>query len=175
VPLGVARGASLLVLTAVTVVAVAALLLLAIGPRTGGYRTLTMLSGSMRPAYPPGAVLIDRPLAASELRVGQVLTYQIPVEDHRVVSHRVISVRASGDGVDIQTKGDANNGPDPWVAHLRASRLWVVRAALPRLGWPLLWLRSPRLHRVLLYWIPASALVWLLVGLWWPGRTDDPS
>src|SRR5207244_9657418 len=42
----------------------AVLLLLAIFPRTGAYRTLTFFSGSMRPAFAPGDLVVARPTSA---------------------------------------------------------------------------------------------------------------
>lgn len=163
-------------LTLATLSCLTLLLLLGVGPRTGAYRTLTMLSGSMRPSYPPGAVLVDRPIRPDALRVGQVLTYSIPVEDHRVVSHRVVWLHRLRNGhLDVQTKGDANNGPDPWRAHIQSGPVWVVAFVVPHAGRLLLWMRSPRLHLLLLYWLPLVALGSLLLALWRPEPGRGPA
>lgn len=148
-------------------VALLAFLALGIGPHTGLYRTVTMLTGSMRPTYPVGTVLVDVPEPTSHLRVGQVLTYQIPTEDHRVVSHRVLSVQRQPDGTTmVQTKGDANNGPDPWRARITDPTVWTVRGKVPYLGSVLLWLRQPRTLALFRFVFPALMVVWVLAGVW---------
>jgi signal peptidase len=147
------------------------LLALGIGPRTGLYRTLTVLSGSMTPGIPVGAVVIDSPERPQDLRVGQVITYQIPVDDHRVVSHRVVKILAGGPTPVVQTKGDANASPDPWMAQLGGSVVWRVRATIPKLGLAIVALRTPAARRVFLLVIPVLlAAVWL-GDIWrWPER-----
>ena len=63
-PIGVLRGfrvAASVVGTAAVVVAVAALVGVGLAPRLGFYRPLTVLSGSMRPAFVPGDVVIVTP------------------------------------------------------------------------------------------------------------------
>jgi hypothetical protein len=49
--------------------------LLAIGPHVFGYRTMTMLTGSMAPEINPGDVTIVTPIAVSEVTEGMVITY----------------------------------------------------------------------------------------------------
>ncbi|GAC1611471.1 MAG: hypothetical protein NVS3B26_24670 [Mycobacteriales bacterium] len=161
--------------TFVMLLAILLLLALAVGPRTGTYRTLTMLTGSMRPEYPPGAVLVDTPEPLSQLRVGQVLTYQIPVLDHHVESHRVIAIERQADGsADVQTRGDANNGQDPWRAHIKPGQLWIVRGSVPGLGSAIIQLRRPAVRTTLQYLLPALLLGWLLTAIWVPGREPAP-
>jgi signal peptidase len=155
------------VATAACIASVVALLLLAVGPHTGAYRTVTMLTGSMRPTYPVGTILIDTPTATADLRPGQVLTYQIPIDDHRVVSHRILTVVHPSAGVTlVQTKGDANNGPDPWKARITDRTVWTVRGRVPALGSVLLWLRQPSVLTVIRFLLPAALLVWVLYGVW---------
>src|SRR5918998_3005273 len=99
----------------IVAVAIVAFAGLAVGPHVFGYRTLTMLTGSMSPSIDPGDVVVVTPIAVSEVTEGMVLTYKIPVEDHHLVTHRVVSVERGTDGtVIVQTKGDANDGVDPW-------------------------------------------------------------
>ena len=133
-----------------------------LGPHTGRYRTLTVLSGSMRPTMPEGSVAIVIPVPPAEIRPGDVIAYNIPVEDRRVVSHRVVEIVERGDHPVVRTQGDANHTPDPWLARLETEPAWRVWAVVPGLGhvihalrvWPL---------RVLLVWgLPALSLaLWL--------------
>jgi signal peptidase len=116
----------------------------------------------MKPGIPVGAVVVDTPEDPAAIRVGQVITYQIPVLDHRVVSHRVVAVLSGGDQPVFQTKGDANADPDPWTAQSNGTALWRVRFVVPNAGWAILWLRRPYVHKVLVWLAPALlALAWL--------------
>jgi signal peptidase len=139
------------------------LALLGIGPRIFGYRTLTVLSGSMRPVMPIGSVVITTREPIGSLRVGDILVYQAPIADHRVVSHRVVSIKASGGGAFVvQTKGDANASPDPWLARVDSPSVWHVRAVIPGLGNAIRLLRARQLHLALLYLVPFMlAAIWL--------------
>ncbi len=150
--------------------ALVALLGLAIGPHTGAYRTTTMLTGSMRPLYPPGSVLVITPQKASDLAPGQVITYNAPIEDRRVVTHRVIAVDHTGPYPVMETKGDANNGPDPWKATVKSDTVWRVQGVVPHVGRAIQLLRDPRAQLVLTRGLPAVLLLSLLVSLWRPER-----
>src|SRR3978361_1239628 len=90
--------------------AVLAFLVLAVGPHVLGYRTMTMLTGSMAPGINPGDVTVVTPLAVSDVTAGMVISYHRHIEDHSLVTHRVVSVTRAPDGtITIQTKGDAND------------------------------------------------------------------
>ena len=141
-----------------------------LGPRTGAYRTLTVLSGSMRPTIPEGSVVVVTPVALGQVRVGDVITYRIPVDDRRVVSHRVVEVVEGGDHPVVRTQGDANAAPDPWLARLDSEPAWRVRAAVPKLGYLIQSLRRPALANMLTWLVPALlALIWL-ADIWFPTR-----
>jgi signal peptidase len=145
-----------------------------VGPRLLHYRTATMLTASMSPAIHPGDVIVDTPLALSDVRVGQLLTYHIPVDDHRVLSHRVIEVQRPGPGiVNVRTKGDANTAPDPWTATLSGDSVWQVRLVVPKAGTAIRALRIPLVHTVLTGAIPILVLCWLLLGIWRPTRATE--
>lgn len=151
---------------AAIVASVAVLLGLGVGPRTGRYRTLTVLTGSMQPTMPVGSVVIVVPERPSELRVGQVVTYRIPVEDHRVISHRVVRVVEGGDRPIFQTQGDANNAPDYWLAQVNGDTVWHVVGVVPGLGRMLHLLRQPAVHRVAVFVVPAALALLFLVDIW---------
>ena len=123
------------------VLAVAVLVGLGLLPRTGWYRPVTVLSGSMRPAFAPGDMVVVTPEPVSTVRVGQVISYRIPVGDHHVQSHRVIAVLRRDGRVSVRTKGDANaTGDAPRddglagarrAAEARLDRLLASHAARP--------------------------------------------
>ena len=148
--------------------------LLAVGPHVLGYRTMTMLTGSMAPQINPGDVTIVTPLAVSEVTEGMVITYHRPIEDHSLVTHRVISVQKGADGtVTVQTKGDANAAADPWTATLNGDTAYQVRGVVPVLGHVIEALRAPIVAQALLYGAPTLLVGWLLLTIWRPARVED--
>jgi signal peptidase I len=151
------------------------LVLIGIGPHVTHYQTLTVLSGSMRPGIPVGAIVVVTPESPRDLRVGQIITYQIPVDDHRVVSHRVVKV-VEGAGTDspvFQTKGDANDAPDPWMAKVTSSTVWQVRTSVPGLGRLVFWLRRPGVHTGAVRVVPAALAVLWMITIWRSDPADD--
>jgi signal peptidase len=120
----------------------------AVGPRTGRFQVITVLTGSMAPNAPRGSLAIVEPKPLDQLRVGDVLTYAIPVEDHHVVTHRVIELRRTAGATVVRTKGDANDAADPWVAELHDATVWTERVALPHVGQAVVALRDPLVRRL---------------------------
>lgn len=154
--------------------AVGIFLFLAVGPHLFGYRTVTMLSGSMAPGIRPGDVVVDTPEPLSAVRVGQAITFHTPTPNQYVDSHRVVEVRHLADGtVMVRTKGDANTSPDPWLAVLHGSTAWRVRAVVPHLGTAIHLLRNPRLHTLLAWVAPGLLVATLLVGIWSPASKSS--
>ena len=142
---------------------------LAVGPHMLGYRTMTMLTASMAPEIDPGDVTIVTPIAISEVTEGMVITYHKPIEDHSLVTHRVVSVETAANGiVTVQTKGDANEAIDPWTATLEGDTAYEVRAVIPELGHLIQALRAPVVTQVLLYGAPALLAGWVLLSIWRP-------
>ena len=154
--------------------AVLAFLFLAVGPHVFGYRTMTMLTGSMAPEINPGDVTVVTPISVSEVTEGMVISYHRPIEDHSLVTHRVVSVLTAPDGsVTVQTKGDANDAVDPWTATLTGDTAYEVRAVVPELGHVIQALRTPVVTQVLLYGAPALLAGWLLLTIWRPTNEDE--
>jgi signal peptidase len=155
-------------------VAVVAFAGLAIGPHVLGYRTMTMLTGSMAPAINPGDVVISTPLAVSDVTEGMIISYHIPIDDHRVVTHRVTDVTHAPDGtVTVHTRGDANDAPDPWTAVLQGDTAYQVQAVIPELGSLLTTLRTPWISHALVYGAPTLLAGWLLLTIWRPTRDEE--
>lgn len=149
------------------VVAVAGFLLLAVGPRVLGYQTSTMLTGSMAPLINPGDVVVTVPTSVADIRVGDVITYHIPVEDQRVETHRVTEVLANADGsIAVRTKGDANDGVDPWTASFQASSVDKQVLTIPFVGQAIRALRQPLVLNTVMYGAPGVLLIGLLTSIW---------
>ncbi|MBO3094186.1 signal peptidase I [Cellulomonas dongxiuzhuiae] len=106
------------VLSAVTTALVLAVLVLAVAltvvPRMLDGAALTVLTGSMVPTYDPGDVVVVRGVkdAATEVRVGDVVSFQPLPDDPTLVTHRVVSFRSTADGPRWVTRGDANGADD---------------------------------------------------------------
>lgn len=163
----VLRRSLSLITTSLLVLAVAAFMLLAIGPRVLGYQTSTMLTGSMSPLINPGDVVVTKPVPATEIQVGDIITYHIPVEDQRVETHRVTEVMTNPDGtIAVQTKGDANNGADPWLATLSGPTVDRHTLTVPYVGTAIRALREPIVLNILMYGAPAILVVGMLVSIW---------
>jgi signal peptidase len=135
---------------------------------------MTMLTASMAPEIDPGDVTIVTPIKVSEVTEGMVITYHKPIDDHGLVTHRVVSVETAGNGlVTVQTKGDANEAIDPWAATLEGDTAYEVRAVIPELGHLIKALRAPVVTQVLLYGAPTLLVGWLLLSIWRPTTTED--
>ena len=158
----------------IVLVAVVAFAGLAVGPHVLGYRTMTMLTASMSPAIDPGDVTIVTPLAVTDVTEGMVITYHIPIGEHQLVTHRVMSVEQDTDGsVTVQTKGDANESIDPWKATLAGDTAYEVRAVVPEIGHVIHALRTPAVATALVYGAPALVAGWLILSIWRPRKRED--
>jgi signal peptidase len=105
--LGLAVSGAMLVI----VLGVAALAIVI--PALVGGTALTVLTQSMEPKFPPGTLIIIRPTPIDQIKIGDVLTYQIKSNEPAVVSHRVISRSVDTKGrTTLITKGDNNDLPD---------------------------------------------------------------
>ena len=153
--------------------ALLALVLLGLLPNLGWYRTETVLSGSMKPYFSPGDIVVVTPEATREVRVGQVISYHIPLGDHHVQSHRVIKVVRGGDHPLVRTKGDANAAPDPWTARLNGGTAWQVRAVVPKAGWAIVWLRTPAIRRFAIFALPLLLAILGLLRIWRAPGNDE--
>ncbi|WP_235498628.1 signal peptidase I [Arthrobacter sp. Leaf234] len=169
----VARLASLLG-TLLMIVAVIAVLFFAIGPRFLGYQTATMLTGSMAPGIMPGDVVVTTLQPVGGIEVGDVISYHIPVEDHRVETHRVTEVVRGADGTTaVRTQGDANDAVDPWLATLEGENVYQAAAVIPEVGNVIRALRTPAVSHILVYGVPAVLVGALLLMIWSRREEDD--
>ncbi|MCS5508425.1 signal peptidase I [Curtobacterium flaccumfaciens pv. flaccumfaciens] len=126
VVLGLSTGLLLLVAALAVVLIVV--------PKATGSMPLTVLTQSMEPTLPPGTLLVVRPTPIDDIRVGDVVTYQIVSGQPAVVSHRVVSVSSSSNGErTFVLKGDNNAEADP--APVTAVQIrGVVWYSVPEIG-----------------------------------------
>jgi signal peptidase len=151
------------------------------GQHFGGYRTYTILSGSMSPGMPVGSLAFSAPVPTSDLRVGDVVTFHPPNRGDLLVTHRVWKVLPNSTdlatgrtGAALVTKGDANSTPDPWRIPVAGTAMKRM-ASVPLLGYGMHQLQT-RGVRVALVLMPITAFgIILLVEIWRPKRSNSPS
>jgi signal peptidase len=110
-------------------------------PAVTGSTPRTVLTSSMEPTYPPGTLVIVRPIAADDVRIGDPITYQLASGKADVVTHRVIGITTNSDGERRFTlQGDNNSVPDDPVRDEQIQgKVWY---ALPLLGWVNTWING---------------------------------
>lgn len=82
------------------------------------YRMFTVISGSMKPKYDIGDVLISKKVDASALKVGDTISYLGESGDFRnkVITHQIVGINKDENGKYIfHAKGLANLVEDPVV------------------------------------------------------------
>lgn len=145
----------------------AGLALAVAAPRALGWRTHTVMSGSMSPAIATGDVVVSRSVPASQIRSGDVVTFTDPTDPSRLLTHRVQHVATAGGTTSARTRGDANTGTETWQIPADGT-VGVVVYRLPRVGYVLHSAGSPA-GRFGLVAVPA--VLWgllSLVDLWRP-------
>lgn len=160
-----ARYASITVLWCVIVFVGAVLLAAVVVPKAAGATPYTVLTGSMDPTYPPGTLVIVRPVDGEEVQLGDVITFQIESGRPAVATHRVIGVSITTEGErTFQTQGDANQVPDaePVVEEQIRGSVWY---SLPYLGHVNAWLGGQ--NRVLAVNLVVGALVAYAAVMFW--------
>lgn len=155
------------------VAAIAAFAVFGLGPHTGTYRTLSILSGSMEPTFATGDAVISTPISTRELREGDVISYHAPVAGKPLVTHRVVKILRRGASPIVQTKGDANDAIDPWTAKLSEGTVWKQRASIPVAGHVTRALRHPAAKLVTVYALPLLIVGFLLFGIWRRPDAED--
>jgi signal peptidase I len=146
---------------------------LAVGlPYAFGFKSFTVMSGSMEPAIGTGAVVVERPIAPREARVGDVVTFKDPEGGERLITHRVKSVRVSGGTARFVTKGDANNAVERWTVPADGS-IGRVAYDVPKVGYAMAY-AGGRHGKLLLIVLPALLLAaFELVRIWRPEREKE--
>ncbi|HEV7184850.1 MAG TPA: signal peptidase I [Leifsonia sp.] len=133
-------GLTLRVLWAVLTAALLASVLLVgvfavVVPAVTGSATYTILTSSMKPHLPPGTFVVVERENAADLRVGDVITYQLASGKPAVVTHRIVQVRVNTDNSrTFITRGDNNAVADPDAVRTAQikGKVWY---AIPFVGW----------------------------------------
>ncbi|MDP9245793.1 MAG: signal peptidase I [Chloroflexota bacterium] len=111
--------------------------LLFVGIRALGMASFVVTGGSMEPTIHKGSLVIDEPVTADKLRLGDVITF-----DHfdQTTTHRIVGLEGSSAGTMFSTKGDANQVTDPEPLSF-LGRVGLVKVAIPGLGYAVAWMQ----------------------------------
>jgi signal peptidase len=156
---------------AATILMVAALLaFVAFGVLTAkGYKAEVVQSGSMSPMLERGYLIFVKPTPASQLKNGQVITFQDPNKATRLITHRIIKVSQDARGPVFETKGDANHTPDPFKLQVK-NEAGLYQTKVPYVG-NLSFLVRTRDGFILLLGIPLILLVaFAMIKIWAPAK-----
>jgi signal peptidase I len=140
-------------------------------PALFGKQALTALSGSMEPAIGTGDVIVVAKISPLDARVGDVVSFKSADGDGKVITHRVVSMQATGDVVRFVTRGDANTGSERWQI-AKTGTIGRVAYRVPKLGY----VTNPvgsRFGRFAFIVIPAALLALVeLRRIWRPASKD---
>ena len=124
---------------------------------TLGWQALSVPTGSMRPTFTPGSLVLSHRVAISSLKVGDIITYTNPLTMRSTLTHRIIKVyKIDGKIPAFITKGDANPSPDPPVVGglVQGQMVWHV----PYVGDLLMWAKTWTGIAILIY-LPALLVI----------------
>jgi signal peptidase len=100
-----------------------------------------VLSGSMRPTFAPGDLVVAKQVSTASLHTGEVVAFYPPGQAVPVM-HRIVRITWAAGVPTIVTKGDANRVTDPWgEATLHSPTTYRFVAAVPKLGFLSVWSR----------------------------------
>ena len=142
---------------ALLVLVIVCALTLLLAPRLLGAKVLVVLSQSMEPTIPMGAIVVSRPVSASEVKVGDAITFSSPGGGSDLITHRVVEIVGSGIAVSFRTQGDATEEPDLELVQ-PFQLVGRVLFSVPYLGYGAHFTRTP-LGFILLLGLPAALLV----------------
>ncbi len=108
-----------------------------VGIRALGMATFVVTGGSMEPTIHKGSLVIDEPVAADKLRLGDIITF-----DHydQTTTHRIVGLEGAASGTMFSTKGDANQITDPEPLSF-PGRVGLVKLSIPGVGYAVAWMQ----------------------------------
>jgi signal peptidase I len=160
----ITRTAAMLLSGLAAVVVFAYLAMIALG-----YKPVAVYSGSMVPALQVGSLAVDRTVPSASVRVGDAITFADPYVRGRLVTHRVIRIFHTKQGLAYRTKGDANRDRDPWTVRL-PGEVGRVAFSVPYAGYALWYLHTREVRTGLILLSALLFLTWVLRRIW---RTES--
>lgn len=133
-----------------------------------GATVIVLKTGSMAPTIPQGSGAISKPVPASALAVGDIVTVRLddasPLVTHRIRSIATVPGEPAMRSLILQ--GDANKTPDMFA--YKVTQALKVSVTIPRAGYVMRALRTP-------IFLGAVVLTVGLLMLWafWPAPLED--
>jgi signal peptidase I len=129
-----------LVLVVLILVVLSSLVVARVVPAITHAPAFVVGGGSMEPTIPLGSIVIDQPVVASDLVLGDVVSIRVGPQN-AIFTHRIVRLVQRDGALWIETKGDANPTVDPSI--VRATTvLGRVKASIPLIGYPVQLLSS---------------------------------
>lgn len=107
-----------------------------------GFRTYTVLSGSMKPKIQPGDVVVITNKKNNNLKINDIITFK---EDNDIVTHRIIDIKDNG----YVTKGDNNNSIDSDIVPFD-NVIGKVLFHIPKIGYVIEFLSRPLVYALMM-------------------------
>jgi signal peptidase len=128
----------------------------------GAEDTYVVRSGSMSPSIQSGDIVVVESVSSDDIERGDVITFQrdsrsTTGDRTKRITHRVVAINDSKDGLRFYTKGDANEERDlqPVAASQIVGKVWF---SVPLVGWGVAFANT-NLGRILLLVVPGLLLV----------------
>ena len=134
-----------------------------------GWRVDAVFSGSMEPQLKVGGVVITRPVASEDIKVGDTITFYSP-QNEKLTSHRVIAVE-EGSSFNFLTKGDANEDADPFILPAQ-NVVGKVCFHLPYFGYATQFIKTP-LGLLLTLCLPGFIIIVMEIRNIWRVLTEE--
>ncbi|MDR1294923.1 MAG: signal peptidase I [Bifidobacteriaceae bacterium] len=133
----------------------------AVVPAATQGKALTVLSGSMEPAFSPGDLIVVSGVDnALDLKYGDIITYLPNPNDPTLITHRIIGLGVGADGAPVfTTQGDANDVPDEPVLATQVRGKYLFH--IPYLGYVSDWA-----SRHAAWAVTGFAVILIAWGIW---------
>lgn len=120
-----------------------------------------VITGSMEPNVPVGALAFVSEVSPQDLKQGEVIAFPNPDNPKVIILHRIAEVKPNGQTVEFKTKGDNNDSTDQWTVLGSQVRGRMV-TSIPYLGVPIKFAQTVRGFAILVG-IPAGILIALQI------------
>lgn len=101
-----------------------------------------VVSGSMEPTIPTGAIALVTAADTKDLSSGQIIAFESPNNPQTTIMHRINSVQKSDNSVMYLTKGDNNEAIDSWFIS-PAQIKGIYQFNIPLVGYAVTWIKAP--------------------------------
>lgn len=139
------------------------------GFRLLGYEVLVVQSGSMEPNYHVGSLVYVKPVEASVLETGDVITFELGGGVRG--THRIIEVLDEDGSLSFRTKGDNNDHAD-YNPVLPEDIVGQVKFTIPYLGFLITYIQQPPGTYVTISVVAVILLLTILPEIIFPEEKD---